>query len=74
MFEPLVDQKMTVAVKGLTFPIEGKGEIKLHFGQGLLTLTNVMFSTQLRRNLISGPQLDKHGVTFIGKQGDVKMS
>lgn len=32
-----------------------------------------MYSDQLRRNLMSGPQLDLNGLTFHGNQGEVKI-
>lgn len=65
---------MTVAVQDVSFPITGVGNVKLRFGQRLFTLKNVMFSENLRRNLVSGPQLDLEGVEFKGKNGKVKFS
>lgn len=72
-YVPLSNEIMSVAVKNVSFPIEGKGEVRLRFGQRIFTLTNVMHSSQLRRNLISGPQLDLNGLSFHGGCGEVKI-
>lgn len=55
------------------FPIKGKRDFKLRFGQRVFTLCNVMYSDQLRRNLIPGPQLDLNGLSFYGCNGEVKI-
>lgn len=57
-FKSILNEEINVAVKGISFPIEGKGEIKLSFGQRVFTFTDVMYTSQLRLNLISGPELD----------------
>lgn len=71
-FESLNDN-LSVAVKNVLFPIIGKGEVKLRFGQRVFTLTNVMLSDQFRRNLISGPQLDLCGLSFHGGRNDMNI-
>lgn len=73
-FTPLNDENMAVAVEGITFPIEGRGTIKLKFGQRTLMFKDVMYSPKLRRNLISGARIDKNGAHFNGGGGEVKIS
>lgn len=68
-FKLVTNKKLNVAVKGVSFPIEGKGEIKFCFGQRMFTFTEIMYSSQLRRSLISSPQLDKKGLFFMGGGG-----
>lgn len=65
-FKSILNEEINVAVKGISFPIEGKGEIKLSFGQRVFTFTDVMYTSQLRLNLIFGPELDKVGLSFVG--------
>lgn len=57
----ILDDLMSVTVKPVLFPITGKGEVKLRFGQRVFTLTSVMYADQLRQNIISGHQLDLNG-------------
>lgn len=64
---------MSIAVKDMLFPIKGKGEVKLRFGQRIFTLCNVMYSDKLSRNLISGLQLDLNGLSSYGGQGEVRI-
>lgn len=73
-FLPLKDEKMAVAIQGATFPIEGKGKVKLKFGQRTICLTDVMYSSKLRRNLISGPRFDRGQAVFYGGKGAVSVS
>lgn len=47
-YVPLNHKKMSVAIKDVTFPTEGKEEVKLSFGQHIFTLTNVMLSSKSR--------------------------
>lgn len=48
----LFNDEMSIAIKDISFLIECKEEVKLHFGQQLFTLTNVMHSSQLHQNLL----------------------
>lgn len=73
-FTPLRHEKMAVAVQGVSFPIEGKGKVKLKFGPRTIYLNEVMFSPKLRRNLISGPRFDMHNAEYYGGKGVVNMS
>lgn len=73
-FISLDKEEMAVAVRGVKFPIEGKGKVKLKIGQRNLVLNDVMYSPKLRKNLLSGPQFDKDKATFVGGKGEVKMS
>lgn len=72
-FSPIRGERMAIAIDGVTFPIEGKGMLKLKFGQRIFYFKDVLYSPKLRRNLISGPKLDVNGVTFKGEQGIVRM-
>lgn len=73
-FIPLKGEEMAVAVQNEKFPIEGKGNVKLKFGQRFIRLNDVMYSPKLRRNLLSGPRFDKANATFCGEKGEVKVS
>lgn len=73
-FTPLQNEQMAVAINDVAFPIEGKGTVRLRFGQRCIDLKEVMYSPQLRRNLISGPRMDQGGATFSGHKGEVKVS
>lgn len=72
-YKPLKNQHLSVAVKDLTFPVEGTGTVELNFGRNTITLHDVLHSSKLRKNLISGPRLDKMGARFIGGGGKVKV-
>ncbi|GBM93549.1 Retrovirus-related Pol polyprotein from transposon TNT 1-94 [Araneus ventricosus] len=65
-YVPISDEKITVAVEEVTIPIEGNGIVNLRFGHRILKFGEVMHSSKLSRNLISGPRLDKKGVVFEG--------
>lgn len=65
---------MNVAVKDMSFSIEGCCDVKLLIGQQLLVLTDVIYSSKLRQSLITGPQLDKNGLEFHGGRGEVILS
>ncbi|GFY57101.1 retrovirus-related Pol polyprotein from transposon TNT 1-94 [Trichonephila inaurata madagascariensis] len=60
---------MSVAIEGVNSPIEGKGNVNIKFDSVTIILTNVICSPKLRRNLISGPQLDKKGISFCNCRG-----
>lgn len=72
-FSPLRNKNLAVAVKGVTFPIEGKGSVQLRFGERDILFNDVMYSSKLRRNLISGPKLDQKGAVFYGGGGEVNV-
>ncbi|GBN57365.1 hypothetical protein AVEN_19329-1 [Araneus ventricosus] len=72
-YVPISDEKMTVAVEGVTIPIEGKGIVNLRFGHRILKFGEVMHSSKLNRNLISGPRLDRKGVVFEGGKGELRV-
>ncbi|GBM45648.1 Retrovirus-related Pol polyprotein from transposon TNT 1-94 [Araneus ventricosus] len=72
-YVPISDEKMTVAVEGVTIPIEGKGIVNLRFGHRILKFGEVMHFFKLNRNLISGPRLDKKGVVFEGGKGELRV-
>ncbi|GFR04625.1 retrovirus-related Pol polyprotein from transposon TNT 1-94 [Trichonephila clavata] len=68
-FYPTTNEEMSVAIEGVNTPIEGRGSVSLKFGSMTIILTNVIYSPKLRRNLISGPQLDKKGISFCNCRG-----
>ncbi|GBM39828.1 hypothetical protein AVEN_45788-1 [Araneus ventricosus] len=72
-YVPISDGKMTLAVEGVTIPIEGKGIVNLRFSHRILKFGEVMHSSKLNRNLISGPRLDKKGVVFEGGKGELRV-
>lgn len=72
-FESLSGEQMNVAVDGVTFPVIGKGEIDVVFNGKQCFLKNVLYSPNLRRNLLSGPKLDIAGAQFNGHGGCVKV-
>ncbi|XP_058783854.1 uncharacterized protein LOC131658594 [Vicia villosa] len=50
-------------------PVEGKGNVVLEFSSGkTITLFNVLYVPKLRKNLISGPVLNKLGYKQITRQ------
>ncbi|GFW98518.1 copia protein [Trichonephila clavipes] len=64
---------MVLAINGVEFPIEGKGDVKIWFNDHECLLKNVFFSSKLRENLMSGPMLDLNGLKFIGENGQIKV-
>lgn len=49
-----------------TAPIKGKGKVDLEFTSGnVLTLTDVYHVPEVRKNLVSGSLLDKHGFRLV---------
>jgi transposase InsO family protein len=72
-FKPLENENLVVAVKDLKFPIEGVGVVELRFKDNVFRFTDTMYSSKLRRNLISGPRMDIKGAKFIGGNRQVKI-
>ena len=56
-------------------PVEGKGNVVLEFSSGKsITLYNVLYVPKLRKNLISGPVLDKLGYKHVSESGKYILS
>jgi len=72
-FEPVSDENVSVAISNATFPVEGKGEVHLKFESTEIVLKNCFYSPKLRRNLIAGNLIDKAGLTFLGKDGEIRV-
>ena len=72
-YEPLKNESMAVAVDGVSFPIEGKGNVKIIFNDIEYCFLDVLYSSKLRRNLISGPRVDKNGGHFVGRNGKINI-
>ncbi|GFX65762.1 retrovirus-related Pol polyprotein from transposon TNT 1-94 [Trichonephila clavipes] len=64
---------MVLAVNGIEFPIEGKGDVQIWFNGHECLLRNVFFSSRLRKKLMSGPMLDPNGLKFIDENGQNKV-
>lgn len=71
--KPIDNENMILAVDNISFPIESKGDVKVYFDKTECYLKNVFYSPNLRRNLISGPMLDKYGFKFMGQNGEIKV-
>ena len=72
-WKPLRNEKLSVAVDGVTFPVEGCGEIELFFNNTVYILSNVLYTPKLRRNLVSGPRIDVRGGRFVGEKGKISV-
>ena len=72
-FQAVKNQAMAVAVNGVTCPIEGKGTVKLLFGNECIVLRNVFYSPKLRRNLLAGPRFDDGNAKFVGEKGEINV-
>lgn len=75
-FKRVTDTTMAVAISGVNCPVEGTGNVKLSFRSSngecqIVNLLNVIYTPKLRRNLISGPLIDKGGGSFIGKKNKI---
>lgn len=71
-FTPLNEEKIALAIDNVSFPIKGKGVMRLKFGPRIVKFNDVLYVPNLRRNLISGPKLDITGACFKGQGGLVK--
>ncbi|GFR07608.1 retrovirus-related Pol polyprotein from transposon TNT 1-94 [Trichonephila clavata] len=72
-FVDVVNENMVLAVNNVEFPIEGKSDVKIWFNGHECLLRNVLFSSKLRKNLMSGPMLDQNGLKFIDENGQIKV-
>lgn len=73
-FKLIKNQKIVVAVDGVSVPIIGQGTVCLNVDNNVVKLKNVMYSPHLRRNLISAACLDKEGAKFTGGNGKFKVT
>ncbi|KMQ81583.1 retrotransposon ty1-copia subclass, partial [Lasius niger] len=66
---------MGVAVGDANYPIEGTGDVKLVSDKPgndyKVTLKNVMYAPNIRRNLIAGSKFDQANAKFVGKKGKI---
>lgn len=67
------NQDLIGAVEGSKTPIVGTGSITLYLDNSLIVLRNVYHAPKLRRNLISGPCLDKKGYKYVGQNGKIDL-
>lgn len=74
-FEALDNTTMSVAIGGVTCPVEGRGTVRLEFqnrGESeIIKLQNVLYSPKLRQNLISGSLVDNSNAYFVGKNNKI---
>lgn len=71
-YEPVTDDNLVAAIEGATAPILGKGTVHLKWGGKDFYLRDVAHVPNLRRNLVSGPQIDKLGIAFTGQNGCIE--
>ncbi|GBL61046.1 hypothetical protein AVEN_107216-1, partial [Araneus ventricosus] len=68
-YRPVKGAEVSVAIGGVTCPVEGTGEVELEFYKNgeceTITLLNVLYSPKLKQNLISGSKIDKAGHNFV---------
>ncbi|GBO42356.1 hypothetical protein AVEN_155147-1 [Araneus ventricosus] len=73
-FEPSNKPKHIYLANSDTCPIEGKGTAKLSYPNGqCFFFNNVIYSSQIRHNLISAPKLDQGGAKFIGQRRKIQV-
>ncbi len=73
-YDPVENDNLVAAIEGATAPILGKGTVHLKWGGKDLYLRDVAHVPNLRRNLVSGPQLDKLGMFITGKNGNIDVN
>nr|GEY20615.1 zinc finger, CCHC-type [Tanacetum cinerariifolium] len=62
IYEPVEDGSVLYMGDDHFAPVQGKGSVALEFSSGkTITLFNVLYVPKLRKNLVSGPMLNKRG-------------
>lgn len=74
LFTLVSNEKIAVAVDGVSFPIKGKSIVKLRFGPRIIELKDVLYVPNLRHNLISGSKVDFYGAQFAGQKGIITIN
>ena len=65
-FEPILDGESLFMGNSTTSTIEGRGNVILKMTSGKeLTLKNVLYVPEIRKNLVSGLLLNKHGFRMV---------
>ncbi|KMQ83144.1 copia-like retrotransposable protein, partial [Lasius niger] len=73
-FKKVNDREVSVAVGDTNFPIEGIGDVKLTFPDNAkVTLKEVLYAPNIRRNLIAGSKFDRAKCKFIGEKGKLNV-
>ncbi|GFW40879.1 uncharacterized protein TNCV_4369271 [Trichonephila clavipes] len=71
--KPITNMKMLLATEDKSCPVEGIGtlrfRVKYKGSFQEITLTDVLFNPNLRRNLLSGSRLESKGAHFVGTKG-----
>ena len=71
MFNGGHQYNLSVAVDGISFPIEGSGTISIVFNGISYVMHDVLYSPKLHGNLFSGSNLDEKGGSFKGGNGEL---
>ena len=73
-FEPIDGEKVFMG-NSATSSIEGQGKVLLKMTSGKeLTLNNVLYVPEIRKNLVSGSLLNKHGFRMVFESDKVTLS
>ncbi|RVX22336.1 Retrovirus-related Pol polyprotein from transposon TNT 1-94 [Vitis vinifera] len=65
-FEPIENGEKVFMGNSATFEIKGQGKVILKMTSGKeLTLTNVLYVSEIRKNLVSGSLLNNHGFRLV---------
>ena len=72
-FSP-VTENLSLDAPGITYLIKGTGTVILYFNDICRKFRNILCAPNLKKNLISGPQLDRKDFKYIGKKGKVRVS
>ena len=73
-FEPLNVKKIFIG-NSTSFAVEGQGKVLLKMTSGKqLTLNNVLYVPEIRKNLVSGSLLNKHGFRMVFESDKVILS
>ena len=71
-FEDVVDEQCVYTGNSSTAAVKGKGKILLKFtSEKMLSLSNILFVTSLRRNLVSSTLLDIVRLKLVQEAGKV---
>nr|GEV92964.1 hypothetical protein [Tanacetum cinerariifolium] len=73
-YEPGEDRSVLYMGDDHFAPVQGKGSVALEFSYGkTITLFNVLYVPKLRKNLVSGPMLNKCGYKQVNESDEVRM-
>ncbi|WJZ90328.1 hypothetical protein VitviT2T_009480 [Vitis vinifera] len=74
-FEPIENGEKVFMGNSATYEIKGQGKVILKMTSGKeLTLTNVLYVPEIRKNLVSGSLLNNHGFRLVFESNKVVLS